>query len=450
MRAMIDRRHLLLGTLAGTAALAAPALAAPLARYGLDAAQFGVHPGAPDDQTAKLQRAIDQAARTRVPLVLAPGRYRVGDLKLASGAQLIGVRGATHLMLSQGPSLIAAERADTVTLSGLVLDGGGKALPKGRGLAHLIAAKALRVTDCDLRGAGGNGLSLVQCGGVIEHNMFRDAADNALFCLDSHGLSVTGNTIRGSGNGGVRVWQSKKGHDGTLIADNVIEETAARAGGTGENGNAINVFRAANVIVRNNRIAKAAFTAIRGNAASDIQIIGNHCSDLDEVALYSEFDFEGAVVANNVVDGAAVGVSVTNFNNGGRLAVVQGNLIRNLKARRPQGGPDAAGLGIGVEADTAVTGNVIENAPHMGISVGYGKYLRDVTVSGNVVRETGIGIGVSVADGAGRASITGNIIEGARRGAIVGMAWDKPATGDLTHEGAGRFPQLTVANNQVR
>ncbi len=69
-----------------------------------------------------------------------------------------------------------------------------------------------------------------------------------------------------------------KRHDGSVVADNTIEDTAARAGGTGENGNAINVFRAANVIVRNNIIRRAAFSAIRGNAAANIQIIGNNCA----------------------------------------------------------------------------------------------------------------------------------------------------------------------------
>ena len=72
-----------------------------------------------------------------------------------------------------------------------------------------------------------------------------------------------------------------KRHDGSLIADNTIEDTNARAGGTGENGNAINVFRAGDVIVRNNIIRRAAFSAIRGNAASSIQIIGNNCAELD-------------------------------------------------------------------------------------------------------------------------------------------------------------------------
>ena len=68
------------------------------------------------------------------------------------------------------------------------------------------------------------------------------------------------------------------------------------------------------------------------------------------------------VIANNTVDGAALGVSVCNFNEGGRLSVVQGNIIRNLNPKRPIGTApdDDAGIGIYVEADTAVTGNVIE------------------------------------------------------------------------------------------
>ena len=78
-----------------------------------------------------------------------------------------------------------------------------------------------------------------------------------------------------------------------------------KAGGSGQYGNAVNVFRADNVIVRGNRIRNAAFSAVRGNAASNMQIVGNTCTGLGEVALYAEFGFEGAVIANNIVDGAA-------------------------------------------------------------------------------------------------------------------------------------------------
>jgi uncharacterized secreted repeat protein (TIGR03808 family) len=141
---------------------------------------------------------------------------------------------------------------------------------------------------------------------------------------------------------------------------------------------------------------------------------------------------------------------------------VHGNLVRNLGPRRPVTKPDDAGIGIGIEAETAVTGNVIENAATAGIRAGWGPYLRNVTVSGNVVRNAGFGIQVSVAQGAGDAAITGNLISGARLGAIVGMEWAKAVTGDLAKNGtkngaknsdkagAAHYPQLTIANNQVR
>ena len=445
----LNRRHLLTAAATGAAAFAAPAVAAPLSAFGLDAAHFGVRPGAAGDQSSALQRAIDQAAHARVPLMLAPGVYRAGALTLPAGASLAGVRGATRLMLTHGPSLLSAEHADTVSLTGLTLDGGSQPLPAGRALVHFDDVKAVRISDCEVAGAGGNGVTLESCDGEVTHNMITGAADNALFCNDSRSLLIAANIIAKSGNGGIRVWQSDKRRDGSLIADNRIEDTGARAGGTGENGNAINVFRAADVIVRGNHIRNAAFSAIRGNSASNIQIIGNNCAALDETAIYSEFGFEGAVIADNVIDGAENGISVTNFNEGGRLATVRGNIVRNLGTRRANRPPEEAGVGIGVEADTVVSGNVIERAPRAGISVGWGPYLRNVAVTGNVVREAGFGVAVSVVAGAGVAVISGNLIAGERRSAIIGMEWDKAVTGDLALAGAERYPQLKISGNQV-
>jgi uncharacterized secreted repeat protein (TIGR03808 family) len=178
-------------------------------------------------------------------------------------------------------------------------------------------------------------------------------------------------------------------------------------------------------------------------------MIDNFCYELEEVAIYSEFDFEDATIEGNLVDVAALGIAVTNMDKGGHGAVVRNNTIRNIVNKRPQGGPDSHGVGIGVEADTEVVGNTIENAPVMGIEVGSGKYLRNVTVTGNTVSQTGIGIGVTVVEGAGSAAITNNNITGARSGAIVGMHWDKPATGDLSQSGASKFPHLQISGNRV-
>jgi uncharacterized secreted repeat protein (TIGR03808 family) len=201
--------------------------------------------------------------------------------------------------------------------------------------------------------------------------------------------------------------------------------------------------------VRGNRIARAAFSAVRGNAASNIQIANNLATYVGEVAIYSEFGFEGAVIANNTVDGAAIGVAVVNFNEGGRLATVQGNLIRNLKNKRPAGTDpnDGAGIGIAAEADAAISGNVIEGAPSAGISIGWGAYMRDVSVTGNVVRNARHGIAVSVSNGAGAAVISGNLISGAK-GAIVGMDFARPVS-DLERE-ATRYANLQVSGNRVR
>jgi len=322
-------------------------------------------------------------------------------------------------------------------------------LPRGRGLVNVEACRGLKISDCEIARAGGTAIALDQIEGEIARNVITDAANIGVHSFNARGLAVSGNIIRRAGNGGVWIWTSDKREDGSLVADNRIEDTAARGGGSGQNGNAVNVFRAGNVVVRGNHIRNAAFSAIRGNAASNIEIIGNACSGLGEVAIYSEFEFEGAVIGNNTIDSAAIGISVTNFDKGGRLAVVQGNLIRNLTRNPPDEAHQGHGTGITVQADTAVTGNVIENAPSIGIEAGWGPYLRDVTVTGNIVRQAGYGITVSVVSGAGAAVIANNLISGARRGAIVGMEWTKAVTGDLI-SGSSPYPQLAITGNRAR
>jgi uncharacterized secreted repeat protein (TIGR03808 family) len=450
----IDRRRLIaLSALSGAlpaASLVTPAAAAPLSALGVDATQLGVRAGGGADQSNMLQDAIDRTAGARVPLMLSPGDYRVGSLKLPSGAQIIGVRGASRLILTGEQPMFAALGADHVTLAGLTFDGDGRALPDNNALIHLAQCRDVRIVDCEIVNSGRSGIRLDAVGGVISSTSVTKVADVAIYSLDAQGLVIQGNVVRQAGNGGILIHRSRKGDDGTLCIDNRIEDIANVAGGSGQYGNAINVFRAGNVIVRGNRISRAAFSGVRGNAASNIQIVGNTATDCGEVAIYSEFGFDGAVIANNTIDGAALGIAAVNFNEGGRLAVVQGNLIRNLKPKRPAGTDpgDAAGTGIVVEADAAVTGNVIENAPSTGIGVGWGAYMRDVSVVGNVVRGARFGITVSVANGAGTAIVTGNMISGASKGAIVGMDFAK-AVIDLEREPT-RYANLQVGGNRVR
>ncbi len=452
----VNRRHLI-GTAAGVAGALAmspdAARAAPLtSALGRDATHFGVRPDNPDDQTKVLQRAIDEAARAQVPLALPPGVYRTGMLRLQSGTQLIGVRGATRLVFNGGASMLSGEGAVSVGLTNLTLDGGGLSLPSRRGLVHCLDGRDIRITDCEITGSGGNAIWFENVSGDVSGNIIARSATTAIVSFDARGLLVSRNTIQATNDNGIEILRTAIGDDGTLVTDNRIEDIHAGAGGSGQYGNAINVFRAGNVIVRGNRIRNCDYSAVRGNSASNIQITGNSVSDVGEVALYSEFSFEGAVIANNTVDGAALGVSVCNFNEGGRIAVVQGNIIRNLKPKRPIGTApdDDAGIGIYVEADTSVTGNVIENAPAFGIVAGWGKYLRDVAISGNVIRHAFVGIGVSVTPGAGTALVNNNMISQTPGGAVVGLDHARPVTPDLSAEGAQRFAQVVIGTNAVR
>ena len=450
----VNRRHLIGASAAGALAMVPEtARAAPLtSALGRDATQYGVRPGSPDDQTRNLQRAIDEAARAQVPLALPPGVYRTGMLRLQNGSQLVGVRGATKLVFTGGAAMLQGEGAGSVGLTGLTLDGAGIPLPQRRGLVHCAGGRDVRISECAIAASGGNGIWFEQVSGDVSDNIFTGIATTAVVSFDALGLIVSRNTILGTNDNGIEILRTAIGDDGTLVADNRIEDIKAGPGGSGQYGNAINAFRAANVIVRGNRIRNCDYSAVRGNSASNIQITGNSVSNVREVALYSEFAFEGAVIANNTIDGAALGVSVCNFNEGGRIAVVQGNIIRNL-TRRPSNGSalaDDAGFGIYVEADTSVTGNVVENATSFGIVAGWGKFLRDVSVTGNVVRNADVGIGVSVLTGAGTALVSNNLISGATRSAIAGLDHGKPITGDLSLEGTSRFPQIALNGNVVR
>jgi uncharacterized secreted repeat protein (TIGR03808 family) len=136
------------------------------------------------------------------------------------------------------------------------------------------------------------------------------------------------------------------------------------------------------------------------------------------------------VIANNLVDKAAMGISVTNFKQGGRLAVVQGNLVRNLFFRKDV---DSRGIGIAVEADSVVSGNVIEGTHALDILLCWGSYLRDLSVTDNLTRDSHIGIGVSSAPAVGTALITDNLITGAKDG-------PKPIGPDLANASAEAYP----------
>ena len=458
---MLNRRNFLMA-----AGLAAPAGVAGLreaAASGIDGVlnasmrgsinvtELGMRPGAFDDQSKAFAKILQQAGDRDTPLFVPPGIYIVSNLTLPRRIRLSGAPGATRIIYGGDGHLMVAEDAEHIEIDGIVFDGANRWLRDDvQGLLDFRRVRHAVIDNCQIVGSGRNGIAFERVAGRIERTEIAGAADAGIYSVEAAGLQITGNIVSDCANGGILVHRWQAADDGTMVSGNRVSRIAARNGGTGQYGNGINLFRAGRAIVANNMVSDCAFSAIRANSSSNIQITGNTCIGSGETAIYSEFTFEGALINGNLVDGAANGISIVNFNEGGRLAVCSGNIVRNLSTQGPYpADPPGFGVGITVEADCSATGNVIEAAPRYGMHVGWGEFMRNVVATGNVIRQAGTGIAVSVAEGTGPAVISDNLIDGAANGAIVGYRWTKPATGDLAREGAEGFANLTVERNRV-
>ncbi|WP_417693378.1 TIGR03808 family TAT-translocated repetitive protein [Roseibium sp.] len=452
----LSRRLFLAGTagtlacLSGTGPASAAIQVADL-RGSIDAPDLGLLPDQHADQSSAFQHALNTAVENGRALFLPGGNYPVSNIRFPSGTLIVGVPGRTRLVYQGGGGLLASTQDTShISLSGVVFDGANRSLGEHtEGLLDFVNVTDLRLEDCIISGSTKTAIVVTRCSGEIRGCQISGAAEAGIWSNEAKGLSLTDNTVQDCAAGGIWIHRWSVGEDGTIVSGNRIERIASRHGGTGQWGNGINVFRAGGVVISGNRIADCAFSAIRSNSGSNVQIIGNSCLRSGEAAIYSEFEFEGAVISNNIVDGATTGISVANFMQGGRMAVVSGNLIRNLSDIGPYPAEVAGfGIGISVEADTTVNGNVIEGAPQYGMLLGWGPYLRNVAVSQNVLKDCRTGIAVTVVEDAGSASIQGNIIQGSKDLAIAGYRWTDQVTGDLSQ--SNDWEHLLIAGNIVR
>ncbi|MDM9626756.1 TIGR03808 family TAT-translocated repetitive protein [Rhizobium sp. S152] len=454
-QSLTSTRRAMLGlTAASAAALLAPrAFAAspqPDLRGSIDPVKYKTLPDAGDRKSVSLQRMINEASRAGVPMFLPPGTYKVSNLTLPDNTRITGVPGASRIVYTGDGHLFSAENVRRIELSNIVIDGQNRWLGDyANALVQFTGVDEVVIDNCEILGSRKHAVQLERCGGRIERSRISGAGQSGIYAVETNRMSVTGNAVFDCGNGGILVHRWKKATDNAIVTNNRVYRIRANDGGTGQNGNGINIFRADNVMVANNHVSDCAFTAIRANSGSNVQISGNQCLRSGETAIYVEFEFEGAVVADNMIDGAANGISIANFDQGGRLASVTGNVIRNLTLEGPYKPDVGFGIGIAAEADTLISGNVVEGAPRWGLQLGWGPYLRNLVVTGNIIRKARIGCAVSVAEGAGSAVITDNVFEDTPDGAILGFEWVKKVTGELAAAGDAAYPQLTIERNRV-
>ena len=443
-------------TAAVSAATSVPAKAVSISfndlRGGYDASQSGLRPGAVDDQSKIFQQVLNSAAAEDKPVFLPPGLYQVSNIVIPSRTRLMGVPGASKLVYSGGGHFLMAENADFLEFTGLVIDGVNRPINEyaAAGL-RVINAKHVAIDNCEVVGCREIGIEIDRSSGRIERSKISGASGNAgIFALENKGLIINNNRVEDCANAGIMVYRWQRGEDNTIVTGNRVARIAAAKGGTGPWGNGINTYQADNVMVTNNHVSDCAFSTIRSNSCDNIQITGNTCLRAGETSVYSEFAFNGAMVSNNIIDGGARGISIVNLDHGGRLAVCSNNLIRNIKDTAPYKDENHLfGDGISAEADISITGNVIERTARFGMKLGWGHYLRNLVASNNVIRNTGTGFYVTVVEGTGNASITGNLLSDIRESGITGYRWREAVTGDMAKSGAGSYSNLTIENNTL-
>ncbi|MGL4729415.1 MAG: TIGR03808 family TAT-translocated repetitive protein [Bosea sp. (in: a-proteobacteria)] len=451
----LSRRDALKMALFGTLATCAftpqaRARTSALGGYGLDATTLGLRPGAIDDQTRMLAAALNEAAKRQMPLILPPGRYAIAGLSLPDGARLIGVPGATQLVAAQAGPMIIGSKLRRLALSGLSIDGLMLRQAERSGLIYLEDVAEAALDEISVTNGGAIGISLLRSGGRVERSSLTMIKDTGLLSMDAKGLMVEANRVEDCGDNGLQIWRSGVGDDGSIVKGNRISRIRNDSGGTGQYGNGISIFRAGGTIVEGNVVRDCAYSFIRNNAGPGGQVMGNNGQRCGETGIFIEFGFEGAVVANNRLEDVANGISITNLDQGGRLAVCSGNMVRRCKrGLTPRTGEVTGGVGIHAEADSTISGNVVEGAEKVGISLGWGWAMRNIAATGNMVRETDVGIGVSVAGRERNVVVSGNIIAGARRGAVMGLDHGRIVTGDLNVSPDKRADGVRIEGNRA-
>jgi len=442
----ITRRALAGWAMAAVALAPQRLAAASLGGGALDAADAGLRPGIAEDQGTALTKALLDAMDAGRPLFLPPGRYQVANVEFPPRAYLIGVPGESRLVFAGGASMLRAVHGEHLRLDGIILDGAARPL-QTEALLDVDEFAEVAVEDCDFVSSTAAGVKVRASRGRVENSRFDQNGTVGIYLRQSKGMSVEGNVVTDCGNTGILVARDAESDDGSIVRGNRVSGVRADSGGSGQNGNGINLDKANGVLIADNHIENCAFSAIRCFSSDNTVVSGNIGIGSGETALYVEFASEGAIVSHNIIDGGRDGITFTNFaEHNGRLGTCAANLVRHITGGPAYpGGEVKSGAGISAEADVAITGNVVEDAV-LGLQLGWGPNLRDVTATGNLIRRVDIGIAVSVADGAGPALIANNLIAEAKRGAIFGMRWDDVATEDLV-DGKVAVPGISLSGN---
>lgn len=437
----------------------------------LNAADYGMVPNTGTDQTANFQSAINAAQNQGLPLFIPGGTYEITTVNITSNVEIYGSRRSAYIQgIGQSPQINVAPvppatYINIVRISDIVVDGGGQAFPGSppdAGLIQVSDVSNFFLERCLLDNSGLHGLYLLNSAGQITGNSIGSSASFGIFSRDSRFL-IQGNSVVASGNGGIYIFRSTRSADNSQIIGNLIGQTGANLGGTGQFGNAVVAYLADYVIVANNQIYNSTFSAIRFSGASQGQATGNTCYGSGEVAIYMESpggNFEGGIISNNIIDQAGTGINVANYP--GRRVIISNNEISNIVVQEVIPGYMSVGRAIGVESDVLVVGNLIENVEDWAIAMtpfANGGVKSICQAENNMIRNCGGGIAFVQSEADTALLIGGNTVYNytttSKFAAIVASSYngtngsvDKvPGATDLGNATSSGFPNVKLLLN---
>ncbi len=442
--------------------------------------------------SATVGAAIEAARNAAKPLQLRAGVYDIANISILTtngsgcGIEVLCSAGEAVLRFIGGGYALRIAGQGGMSFRNVTFDGQNLGIQSynapdiitgAAGLIVLDNAKDVRFSKCNFRNTvktadepAGGYKAAVLCANdarpTISNCEFYNV-DVGVWSFSSETI-VEGCRIVGAKNNGIAIWGTV-GSGGNLsaIRNNFINFVSSDAG-TGANGNGVAVYLANDVSIVDNTIMNCDFSAIRVNGGSRVLFSRNVCWNLREGALYYEApgagqDGTGVTIVDNRVDTAGDGIYVTNSGYYGdgvaRRAVVSGNQLSNIAPHAIPGsggiGPySTSGIGILVEQDGVISGNIIESCAG-GIKLGVAQGARDLVCDGNLVRGCDVGLIFSSNSAAGKMVISNNIVSGAGGNALVSA----PSTGlmppltsynaNLPSQTVGGAEQILIVDNRA-
>lgn len=414
--------------------------------------------------------AINYAIAENLPLFLLPATIQTGAISvtITSGSSnrliMIAMAGTVVIQLTGSAQyLFEINDIPDVTLEGLIFDAQGYNLTEnvggqGSGVLRVTQSASTNVVinNCQIRNASYFNTSnptsqagiLIDGGAVVRINNTSISNCNCgIISLSSqifvYGCTITygSASVAGIYDNGVLIFRYTLGADGSTVENCTITQISGNStsASNGPYGNGIIAYQAGLIRAINNFISGCHLSAVRVNEGFFSEVLGNNISGCTEAAIFIECPGSGTtniggIVANNIVNGAGVGISISNlglYSDGiTKFITVSGNQVFNITQNTvPNETSITPGVGIVISGYTIASGNLVDTCATCGIAVGTNDATTDLVCVNNYITGTPMGIGYSANSNAGKRLIANNMVSGFRYVA-------SPASGGYQYSGA--------------